>query len=173
MRIPFKFASQDVGGGSEYCKIPPGFPPLLSPCTTWLRNLFQTPRNLFQTPCASRSNSLRRMWAAARKSWKSLRAFPLSSRLAPHGPVIFFKLHAHPLGTQWRRGRRRARRNGISGRKSGTERRKGGTRGRKNGTRGRKNGTGGRKARTERRKNGTLRKIRAKKFPAGRGDSAG
>ena len=32
------------------------------------------------------------MWAAARNSWKSLWAFHLSSRLAPHFPVIFFKL---------------------------------------------------------------------------------
>ena len=32
------------------------------------------------------------MWAAARDSWKSLRAFPLSSRLAPHFSLLLLKL---------------------------------------------------------------------------------
>ena len=60
-----------------------------------LRTLFQTLRTLVETPCASCKNLLRRMWAAARKSWKSLRAFPFSSRLAPHFSLLLLKLHVH------------------------------------------------------------------------------
>ena len=45
-----KFASQNVGGGSGEWRIPTGFPPLRSPCTTFPRTLVETPRTLVETP---------------------------------------------------------------------------------------------------------------------------
>ena len=64
------------------------------------------------------------MWAAARDSWKSLRAFPLSSRLAPHFPLLFFKLpvifFSEGSGVWAGKGREAAMNGRGSGRKRGT-----------------------------------------------------